>query len=41
MIRHMRNIRIISIRNIVSVIEDLLLVLVRVALGELDELFAI
>jgi hypothetical protein len=37
----MRNIRIISIRNIVSVIEDLLLVLVRVALGELDELFAI
>jgi hypothetical protein len=37
----MRNIRSISIRRIVSVVEALLLVLVRVALGELDKLFPI
>jgi hypothetical protein len=36
----MRNIS-ISIRNMVSVVETLLLVLESVALGELDELFAI
>jgi hypothetical protein len=41
MIKHMRNIRSISIRGMVSVVEDLLLVLIRVALGELDELFSI
>jgi hypothetical protein len=41
MIRHMRNIRSISIRNMVSVVETLLHVLGSVALGELDELFAI
>jgi hypothetical protein len=41
MIRHMRNIRSISIRGMVSVVEDLLLILIRVALGKLDELFAI
>jgi hypothetical protein len=41
MIRHVRNIRSISIRGMVSVVEDLLLILVRVALGELDKLFAI
>jgi hypothetical protein len=41
MVRHMRNIRSISIRNMVSVVETLLLVLESVALGELDELFAI
>jgi hypothetical protein len=41
MIRHVRNIRSISRRNMVSVVEALLLLLVRVALGELDELFAI
>jgi hypothetical protein len=44
MIRHMRNIRSISIRSIrdmVSAVEDLLLLLVSVALGELDKLFAI
>jgi hypothetical protein len=40
MMRHMRNIS-ISIRNMVSVVETLLLVLESVALGELDELFAI
>jgi hypothetical protein len=37
----MRNIRSISMRNMVSVVEALVLVLVRVALCELDELFAI
>jgi hypothetical protein len=36
----MRNIR-ISIRRMVSVVEALLLVLIIVALDELDELFAI
>jgi hypothetical protein len=37
----MGNIRHISIRNMVSVVETLLLVLESVALGELDEVFAI
>jgi hypothetical protein len=37
----MRNIRCISLRNMVSVVETLLLVLESIALGELDELFAI
>jgi hypothetical protein len=37
----MRNIRSISIRRIVSVVEALILVLLKVALGELDELFSI
>jgi hypothetical protein len=37
----MRNIRHISIRNIVNVVETLLLVLESVALGELDKLFTI
>jgi hypothetical protein len=37
----MRNIRSISIKKMVSVVVTLFLVLVRVALGELDELFAI
>jgi hypothetical protein len=37
----MRNIKSISIRNMVSVVETLLLILESVALGELDELFAI
>jgi hypothetical protein len=44
MIGHMRNIRRISIRstrNMVSVVEALLLLLVRVPFSELDELFAI
>jgi hypothetical protein len=41
MIRHMRNIRSINITRMVSVVEALLLVLIRVALGEVDELFAI
>jgi hypothetical protein len=41
MIGHLRNIRILSIRRMVSVIEALLLVLIRVAIGELDEPFAI
>jgi hypothetical protein len=44
MIRHMRNIRTINIRSIrdmVSVVDALLLLLVSVAHGELDELFAI
>jgi hypothetical protein len=41
MVRHMRNIRRISIRNMVSVVETLLLILESVALGELDELFTI
>jgi hypothetical protein len=41
MIRNVRNIRSISITCMVSVVEDLLLVLVRVALGELDKLFVI
>jgi hypothetical protein len=41
MIRHVRIIRSISIRSMVSVVEDLLLVLLRVALDELDNLFAI
>jgi hypothetical protein len=41
MVRYMRNIRRISIRNMVSAIETLLLVLESVALAELDELFAI
>jgi hypothetical protein len=40
MVRHMRNIRHISIRNMVSAVESLL-ILESVALGELDELFAI
>jgi hypothetical protein len=37
----MRNIRSISIRRMVSVVEALLLVLVKVALGEIGELFTI
>jgi hypothetical protein len=40
----MRNIKcfsILSIRNMVSVVEALLLLLVRVPLGKLDELFII
>jgi hypothetical protein len=37
----MRNIRSINITRMVSVVEALLLVLIRVALGEVDELFAI
>jgi hypothetical protein len=37
----MTNIRSISIRRMVSVVEALLLVLTKVAFGELDELFAI
>jgi hypothetical protein len=41
MIRHMRNIISISTRKMVSVVEALLLLLVRVALSELDKLFAI
>jgi hypothetical protein len=41
MIRHMRNIKHISIRNMVSVVETLLLILESVALGELDKLFVI
>jgi hypothetical protein len=41
MIRHVRNIRSISIRGMVSVVEDLLLIMVRVAHGELDKLFII
>jgi hypothetical protein len=41
MVRHKRNIRRISIRNMVSAVETLLLVLNSVALCELDELFAI
>jgi hypothetical protein len=41
MIRHVRNIRSINIRGMVSVVENSLLVLVRDALGELDKLFAI
>jgi hypothetical protein len=41
MIRHMRNIRSISMRNMISVIEDLFLLLMRIILGELDELFVI
>jgi hypothetical protein len=41
MIRHMRNIRSVSIRRMVSVVEALLLVLIKVGLGELDELFVI
>jgi hypothetical protein len=41
MIKYVRNIRSISIRNMVSVVEALILLLVRIALGELDELFAI
>jgi hypothetical protein len=44
MIRHVRNIRSISIRcirNMVNVVEALLPLLVRVAFGKLDELLAI
>jgi hypothetical protein len=41
MIRHKKNIRSISIRRMVSIVEALLLVLVKVALSELDELFTI
>jgi hypothetical protein len=41
MIRHMRNIRSITIRRMVSVVEALLLVLVKITLGELDKLFFI
>jgi hypothetical protein len=37
----MRNIRSISIRRMVSVADALVLILIKVALGELDELFAI
>jgi hypothetical protein len=37
----MRNIRSVSIRRMVSVVESLLLVLIKVGLGELDELFVI
>jgi hypothetical protein len=39
--RNIRSISIRSIRNMVGVVEALLLLLVRVSLGELDELFAI
>jgi hypothetical protein len=39
--RNIRSISISSIRNMVSVVETLLLLLVRVALSELDELFVI
>jgi hypothetical protein len=41
MIRHMRNIRSISTRKMVSGIEHLLLLLVRATLGKLDKLSAI
>jgi hypothetical protein len=41
MVRRMRNIRHISIRNMDSDVETLLLVLDSVALGKLDELFTI
>jgi hypothetical protein len=43
MIRHMRNISISikSIRNMVSIVEALLLLLIRVTFHELEELFAI
>jgi hypothetical protein len=41
MLRHMRNIRSITIKMMVSIIEVLLLVLVKVTLDELDEFFAI
>jgi hypothetical protein len=37
----MKNIRSISIRRMVSAVEALLLVLIKVALGEHDKLFAI
>jgi hypothetical protein len=37
----MRNIRSISIRSMVSIVEALLLVWVSVSLGEVDELLAI
>jgi hypothetical protein len=37
----MRNKRSIGIRGMISVVEDLLLILIRVALAELDELFVI
>jgi hypothetical protein len=37
----MRNMRSISIIRMVSVVKPLLLILVKVALGELDELFVI
>jgi hypothetical protein len=37
----MRNKRSIDIRGMISVVEDLLLILIRVALAELDELFVI
>jgi hypothetical protein len=39
--RNIRSISIRSIRNMVGVVEALLLLLVRVSLGELDELFTI
>jgi hypothetical protein len=41
MVRHMRNIRHISIRNMVSAVETLLLILESVYLDERDELFVI
>jgi hypothetical protein len=37
----MRNKRSIGIRGMISVVEDLLLILIRVVLAELDELFVI
>jgi hypothetical protein len=41
MIRHVKNIKRISIKNMVSVVDALFLLVVRVALGEFDELFTI
>jgi hypothetical protein len=41
MVRHVINIRHISIRNMVNAVETLLLILESVVLSELDELFAI
>jgi hypothetical protein len=41
MIRHVKNIKRISIKNMVSVVDALFLLMVRVALGEFDELFTI
>jgi hypothetical protein len=41
MIRHVKNIKRISIKNMVSVVDALFLLVVRVAFGEFDELFTI
>jgi hypothetical protein len=41
MIRYIRNIRSISIKSMVIIVEALLLVLVSVSLSELDELLTI